>query len=278
MGQPTNYREFFQEARASAPQPPEAVWEGVRRGLKRKDFWRVKGKLLCAGVALSVGAFALWMSVPESKVVENFSMETPEEAAVSVASAAVSDDALPLPEKKAEVKPLAAGKASPVETVSCPENGESVAESIRQLLDEFVSCPAACPAEKALARAEKTEENLAASASFVEKSPSPVAAEEAVSVAAPAFRISFPSAFTPNGDGLNDTYRPMLSGSVTQYVFRVYNRQRQLVFQSVHPEEGWDGTFRGTPQPHGAYVCVLSCTTKEGEKRSAKAEFLLLRD
>lgn len=280
MEQPTNYRQFFQEAQRFASQPPEAVWEGVRRGLKRKDFWRVKGKLLCTGVALAVGVLVVWGTADRLPSGEAPSMEMPERAAVPAISAPVAEQKLPVTEGKAVCRVPEAGAASRVSAPDCPESGESMAESIRQLLEEAPPQTVMQNEKQAHAHMDTVKTSCSPLAS-AEKRTSSVTAVEPLSApvtAAPEFRISFPSAFTPNGDGLNDTYRPLLSENVSQYVFRIYNRQQQLVFQTVHPEEGWDGTYRGVPQPHGAYVCVLSYLSKEGEKRSAKAEFLLLRD
>ncbi|MBC7923603.1 MAG: gliding motility-associated C-terminal domain-containing protein, partial [Ferruginibacter sp.] len=53
-------------------------------------------------------------------------------------------------------------------------------------------------------------------------------------------RIQMPNAFTPNGDGLNDAFRPVLVAYNT-YLLRVFNRWGQEVFRSENPEKGWDG-------------------------------------
>ena len=69
--------------------------------------------------------------------------------------------------------------------------------------------------------------------------------------------IYFPTAFTPNNDGLNDKYKPLISGRIIQYEFAIYNRYGQLVFKSNEPNEGWDGILKngGNPLP-GSYVWI----------------------
>lgn len=62
-----------------------------------------------------------------------------------------------------------------------------------------------------------------------------------------------PSAFTPDGDGLNDILKPYVS-NFTGYSFRVYDRFGQLVYYSEDPDEGWDGRFKGEDAPIGIYV------------------------
>jgi gliding motility-associated-like protein len=58
--------------------------------------------------------------------------------------------------------------------------------------------------------------------------------------------VYFPSAFTPNGDGINDSFGPLGSlSALTKYSFSIYNRWGQKVFSSVNPFEKWDGALRG---------------------------------
>ena len=60
--------------------------------------------------------------------------------------------------------------------------------------------------------------------------------------------IFVPSAFTPNGDGLNDRLTPIPVGIKEIQFFRVYNRWGQLVFSSSGIGRGWDGRFNGKAQ------------------------------
>ncbi len=66
-----------------------------------------------------------------------------------------------------------------------------------------------------------------------------------------------PTAFTPNGDGLNDFAIPYLVGMKGLKSFTVYNRGGQLLFATTTYQQGWDGKHKGEAQPNGVYVWVL---------------------
>jgi gliding motility-associated-like protein len=53
-----------------------------------------------------------------------------------------------------------------------------------------------------------------------------------------------PTAFTPNGDGFNETFGPVGSVLATNYELLVFNRWGQLVFEADQPGEHWNGTFQ----------------------------------
>lgn len=67
-----------------------------------------------------------------------------------------------------------------------------------------------------------------------------------------------PTAFTPNSDGHNDIYKPLLFGNIKQYRFAIYDRWGMVVFQSTDPGKGWDGKISGSTR--GNTVFVWTCT------------------
>ncbi|RYE14226.1 MAG: T9SS type B sorting domain-containing protein, partial [Sphingobacteriales bacterium] len=73
--------------------------------------------------------------------------------------------------------------------------------------------------------------------------------------AGPAYYI--PNAFTPNGDGLNDVFRPIPAGIARTEYFRIFNRYGETVFETNQFMKGWDGTFKGKKQAIGAYVWII---------------------
>ncbi|NJC25665.1 T9SS type B sorting domain-containing protein [Neolewinella antarctica] len=73
--------------------------------------------------------------------------------------------------------------------------------------------------------------------------------------------VYLPTAFSPNGDGVNDVYRPALgrSGcrSFDAYTLRVYDRWGGLVFLSDGLTLGWDGEVNGRPATGGVFTVVV---------------------
>ncbi len=71
--------------------------------------------------------------------------------------------------------------------------------------------------------------------------------------------IELPTAFSPNGDGRNDVWRPVVEPGcpVKEYTLRIFNRYGQQVFMSVDAMKGWDGTIGGAPAPSGVYMYEL---------------------
>jgi len=88
--------------------------------------------------------------------------------------------------------------------------------------------------------------------------------------------IPMPRAFTPNDDGLNDTYSITLPGAFEELVsFDIFNKWNELIFHTNSPSEGWDGTFDGKKLNPGGflyrirYICM-------GREHVKTGEFLLL--
>jgi len=89
--------------------------------------------------------------------------------------------------------------------------------------------------------------------------------------------IAVPSAFTPNGDGLNDFLYPVNAYKATDLTFKVFNRSGNLVFTTNDWNRKWDGTFAGEPQDAGTYVWLLSYTDATNIKVFYKGTVVLLR-
>jgi gliding motility-associated-like protein len=70
-------------------------------------------------------------------------------------------------------------------------------------------------------------------------------------------QIFVPTAFSPNGDGINDQFRPIGVGIKTIEYFRVYNRWGQLVFSTTVNGNGWDGKIGGKLQSTNTFVWIV---------------------
>jgi gliding motility-associated-like protein len=88
-----------------------------------------------------------------------------------------------------------------------------------------------------------------------------------------------PSGFTPNGDGLNDVFRPVGLKFQNMVEFRVYNRWGQQLFYSNNNKVGWDGTFNGVPQDMGVYYysIIVARPGGDGANLTYKGEITLIR-
>lgn len=67
----------------------------------------------------------------------------------------------------------------------------------------------------------------------------------------------FPNAFTPNGDGSNDVFRPIFPCDVLYSNLKIYSRWGALVFETTEPETGWDGRIDGVDAASDVYVWRL---------------------
>jgi gliding motility-associated-like protein len=101
--------------------------------------------------------------------------------------------------------------------------------------------------------------------------------------------IYVPTAFTPNGDGLNDRVRPFSVGIEKLNYFRVFDRWGQLmyeykgekrgpvVYSMLESSIGWDGSFRGQELNTGTFVWLAEGVTKEGKIVFKKGTITLIR-
>ncbi|GAA4461717.1 hypothetical protein GCM10023093_06870 [Nemorincola caseinilytica] len=86
-----------------------------------------------------------------------------------------------------------------------------------------------------------------------------------------------PTAFSPNGDGLNDQFRPMAVGYRNMKYFRVFNRWGQEVYFGKSLETGWNGTYNGKPAELGVYFWEIRYVDRHGEDGFMKGDVTLIR-
>lgn len=95
-------------------------------------------------------------------------------------------------------------------------------------------------------------------------------------------KMDMPTAFTPNGDGINDYIAPRAFG-VTKIDFRIYNRWGQMVFHSNDPQityvqqKGWGGTYKGKPQAMDAYAYTLHVVFNDDTEATKQGSITLIR-
>jgi len=94
--------------------------------------------------------------------------------------------------------------------------------------------------------------------------------------------IEVPTAFTPNGDGLNDHFVIHGTPPVRLLEVMVWDRLGNLLYDSDtnvlnDRSSGWDGTFRGKEVPAGAYRWLVRAETRPGKQESLSGWIQLLR-
>jgi gliding motility-associated-like protein len=87
----------------------------------------------------------------------------------------------------------------------------------------------------------------------------------------------FPNSFTPNGDQLNESFKPVLV-NFEKYEMRVFNRWGELLFLTTDADKGWDGTYQGAACQSGVYFYTASFMATENNTRQFfKGEIHLVR-
>ncbi len=89
--------------------------------------------------------------------------------------------------------------------------------------------------------------------------------------------VRFPTAFSPDGNGLNDVFKPKVFGSLTSFRMELYNRWGQKVFESTDAERGWSGTVNGMQEPNGTYIWNVVYQLAGGNRTKESGLFVLIR-
>lgn len=90
--------------------------------------------------------------------------------------------------------------------------------------------------------------------------------------------IYAPNSFTPESDPPNDLFKVFSKGTCDTHLLRIYDRWGALLFESLNPSDGWDGTFRGKNCESGVYVWTLE-TNQSGQPKKVilKGDVTLIR-
>jgi len=89
--------------------------------------------------------------------------------------------------------------------------------------------------------------------------------------------IYVPTAFTPNNDGLNEIFKPVLGTKFSLQNFSVFTRWGEKLFSTSQKDIGWDGKIMGGAQPTGVYTWLIKAVNKEGQSIIKKGTVVLIR-
>lgn len=91
----------------------------------------------------------------------------------------------------------------------------------------------------------------------------------------PEFKM--PNVFTPNNDGINDTFKPIVFKGMKSGHLVVLNRWGQVVYETDNLQIGWDGQINGNPASDGVYFWKVEYTTIFDENKIEFGYLTLLR-
>jgi gliding motility-associated-like protein len=68
--------------------------------------------------------------------------------------------------------------------------------------------------------------------------------------------VYVPNTFTPNNDALNNTFKPIMTAGFDRFNYQllIFNRWGEVIFESLDPDIGWDGSYNGSIMQDGVYT------------------------
>ncbi|MFN8281737.1 MAG: gliding motility-associated C-terminal domain-containing protein [Chitinophagales bacterium] len=89
--------------------------------------------------------------------------------------------------------------------------------------------------------------------------------------------IYVPSAFSPNGDGINDCFKIVSPPRLTNYKMVIFDRWNEKVFEANNTTDCWNGMYKGGEAQSDSYVYVISYTCYNGAQLYKKGVITLLK-
>ncbi|MBR3550798.1 MAG: gliding motility-associated C-terminal domain-containing protein [Bacteroidales bacterium] len=99
-----------------------------------------------------------------------------------------------------------------------------------------------------------------------------------VSVEVPYF-FYIPNAFTPDGDGVNETFAPRGEGvDPDQYSMQIFDRSGMLIYSTRNPYDYWDGRNKyGQMCPEGVYIFIIRLVNLNGDDKEYTGSVTLVK-
>ena len=94
--------------------------------------------------------------------------------------------------------------------------------------------------------------------------------------------VYVPNVFSPNGDGINDVFRPQANDELASIDnFRIFTRWGEQVYEEANLPaaalSGWDGSYKGQEVMPGVYVFTIDITFGDGVSRTEKGDVTVIR-
>lgn len=94
---------------------------------------------------------------------------------------------------------------------------------------------------------------------------------------APDLHYFLPNAFSPDGNSINEVYKGVGSRFIYSFNLQIFNRWGEKLFETTDINQGWDGTYQGTPCMEGVYLCKVKIVPFKGTMKVYEQTFTLLR-
>ena len=92
----------------------------------------------------------------------------------------------------------------------------------------------------------------------------------------PPPQINIFNTFTPNNDGVNDHFFVTIEGYATFGSLKVFNRNGQLIFETMSIDNYWDGTFNGRPANSGTYYYIFEGINSYYQSKIVQSGYIAL--
>lgn len=94
----------------------------------------------------------------------------------------------------------------------------------------------------------------------------------------PELLFWLPTSFTPNNDGLNETFGPNATFGLSKYSMQIYDRWGGLLFTTNDPAKSWNGNdYSGKPLPEGVYAYTINFRYIDGKLFVYKGSITIIR-
>lgn len=90
--------------------------------------------------------------------------------------------------------------------------------------------------------------------------------------------LTVPNVFTPNGDGHNDTFKPVLAEGLISYKMQIFDRWGLKMFEGTNDNIGWEGKAKnGSAAPDGTYYYIISAKGVDSKEYEFTGYLQLIR-
>lgn len=104
------------------------------------------------------------------------------------------------------------------------------------------------------------------------------ATDSVLALVQPCCQALVPTAFSPNGDALNDYFNPVLKPGQLILALKIFDRYGKLVYDHENVKKGWNGNYKsGTPANAGVYMYQIKYTCSDQKIYELKGDLTLIR-